>query len=175
MVGTLTNVVTAVRVTNAHVADCPTLPDLLATTVKHFGVKEVSADKAYLSKPNLHAIEKVGAVPYIPFKKDSVGMKSKSRPWQKMYYRFAIETDEFFEHYHRRSNVESTMSAIKRKLGAAIRARGTDSQTNMVLAKVLLYNLTCLVHAMAEFGIEVDFANPQVGREVPRVTAGGQP
>jgi len=158
MVGTVTNVVTAAKVTPA--GDCPVLQELLDRTAKRFVVKEVSADRAYLSKSNLKAIENVGAMPFIPFKKNSIGMKSPSRAWQRMYCRFFIETENFLKHYHRRSNVEATMAAIKRKFGAAVRSRGADSQANEVLAKVLLHNLTCLVHAMAEFGIEADFGEP---------------
>jgi len=157
MVGTVTNVVTAARVTPANVADCPMLPELVGRTVKRFGVKQVSADKAYLSRLNLKVIESVNAVPFIPFKRGSPGMNSASRPWQRMYCRFVIETEKFFDNYHRRSNVEATMGAIKRKFGAAVRSRRLIAQTNEVLAKVLLHNLTCLVHAMAKFGIEADF------------------
>jgi len=58
--GTVTNVVTSAKVSPE--ADCPLLPELLVATAQRFAVKEVSADKAYLSKKNLEAIDKVGAV-----------------------------------------------------------------------------------------------------------------
>ena len=32
------------------------------------------------------------------------------------------------------------------------------AQINEVLAKVLCHNLTCLIHAITEFGIDVDLA-----------------
>ena len=72
MCGTVTNVVTGVKVSDE--GDAPVLPELLAKTAQRFTVKEVSGDKAYLSVANLEAIDAVGAVPFIPFKINSVGM-----------------------------------------------------------------------------------------------------
>lgn len=156
MVGTLTNVVTTAKVSPE--ADCPLLPELLAATAQRFTVKEVSADKAYLSKKNLEAIDKVGAVPFIPFKSNSVGMASKSFHWRKMWAHFSLKSEDFLARYHRRSNVEATIGAIKALAGGAVRSKLPVARANEVLAKVLLHNLTCIVHAIEEFGIEVDLA-----------------
>ncbi|MBI4021160.1 MAG: transposase [Candidatus Aenigmarchaeota archaeon] len=156
MCGTVTNVVTAAKVSSE--ADCPLLPELLKKTVQRFDVKEVSGDKAYLSKKNLEEIESVGAVPFIPFKTNSVGMASKSPHWRRMWAHFSLRTEEFLAHYHRRSNVETTMWMIKSKFGGAVRSKLPTAQVNEVLAKVLLHNLCCIVSAITEFGIEVDFA-----------------
>jgi transposase len=158
MIGTATNVVTGVKVSSE--GDCPVLPELLNQTARRFTVKEVSGDKAYLSKDNLEAIDAVGAVPFIPFKINSVGMASKSAHWRKMWAHFSLKSDDFLKHYHRRSNVESTMWMIKSKFGGSVRAKLPTAQVNEVLAKVLCHNLTCIVHAITEFGIEVDFAKP---------------
>ena len=49
---------------------------------------------------------------------------------------------------------------IKSKFGGAVRSKLPTAQINEVLAKVLLHDLSCIVHAVAEFGIEVDFAKP---------------
>jgi transposase len=64
---------------------------------------------------------------------------------------------EFLAHYHKRSNVESTFSAIKRKFGASVRSKKYIAQLNGVLCKILCQNLSCLVHAMHELGIEAPF------------------
>ena len=71
MVGTLTGIVTGVSVSGE--GDCPVFTRLIDQTTKTCAPKEVSADKAYLSKKNLAAIDKIGAVPFIPFKSNSVG------------------------------------------------------------------------------------------------------
>jgi transposase len=136
------------------------LPELLATTAKQFRVREVSADKAYLSKKNLSAIDSVGAVPFIPFKSNSVGMRSKSEHWKKMWCHFTLKSEDFLARYHRRSNVETTMHMIKSKFGAAVRSKLPVAQANEILAKLVCHNLTCIVHAVNEFGIDVDLARP---------------
>lgn len=65
---------------------------------------------------------------------------------------------EFLKHYHRRSNVESTFGAIKAKFGGNVRSKKLVAQQNEVLAKVLLWNLTCIVQAIEEFGVEAEFS-----------------
>jgi transposase len=154
-VGTVTNIVTAVEVTQGDVADCPELPGLVKTTAKHFDVIDVSADKAYLSYGNLDAIAELGAVPYIPFKINSTSDGSKQ--WRKLWHLFNYKKDEFLEHYHQRSNVECTFSAVKRKLGGAVRSKTYAAQVNEILCKTLAYNLTVLVHEMFELGIDPVF------------------
>ena len=42
-------------------ADCPVLPELVKATAQQFTVKEVSADKAYLSQQNVETIASVCA------------------------------------------------------------------------------------------------------------------
>src|SRR5256886_3223322 len=37
--------------------------------------------------------------------------------FEKMFHYFQFKQDEYMEHYHLRSNVESTFSAVKRKFG----------------------------------------------------------
>ncbi len=158
MIGTVTNVVTSAKVSDE--GDCHLLPELLGKTAMKFAVREVSGDKAYLSKKNLEAIDIVGAVPFIPFKSNSVGMASRSVHWRKMWAHFSLKSEDFLAHYHRRSNVESTMWMIKSKFGGAMRSKTPTAQINEVLAKVLCHNLCCIISAITEHGIDVDFAKP---------------
>lgn len=113
---------------------------------------EVSADKAYLSRANLDAIEAAGAVPYIPFKSNSKAAGPAA--WRRLWALFLYKHEEFLAHYHLRSNVESTFSAVKRLLGGSVRSKCPVAQVNEVLCKLLAYNLTVLVHAIYELGIE---------------------
>lgn len=155
MTGVTTNVVTSVKVTTGSVNDAPVLPELVTATDRHFQIAEVSADKAYLSRGNLDAIEAVGAVPYVPFKSNSKG--DGPAAWRRMWGLFIYQQAEFLAHYHKRSNVESTFSAIKRKFGGAVRSKTFVAQTNEILCKVLCHNLSMLVHAMHELGVEPTF------------------
>ena len=73
-------------------------------------MKEVSADKGYSSRKNLKLISELGAIPYIPFKKNVTGKRVKNHTlgiWGIMYNYFNEHKEEFAKHYHKRSNVES--------------------------------------------------------------------
>jgi len=72
MAGVRTHIVTAVEVGPYASGDAPYLPGLAATTAANFPMREVSADKGYLTKNNAAAVERLGATPYIPFKSNSV-------------------------------------------------------------------------------------------------------
>jgi hypothetical protein len=57
------------------------------------------------------------------------------------------------EHYHKRSNVEATFSAVKRVFGDSVRSRMPVAQINEVLLKVVRHNVRTLVHEMHDLGI----------------------
>ena len=64
--------------------------------------------------------------PFIPFKanaKAATKNSERSALWEKMFHMFAYNREDFLAHYHLRSNVESTFSAIKRKFGDTVRAK----------------------------------------------------
>jgi transposase len=163
IVGTQTNVFTAVSVTeNAGPGsgDSPNLPALVeGTAAGGFALREVSADKAYLSHANLATIEATGAAPFIPFKVDS--RPTGSPQWERLYCLFRANGPDFLARYHRRSNVESSFSALKRLFGGSLLSRKLDAQFNEVLLKVLCFNLTTLVHSIHELGVEPRFWMPQ--------------
>ncbi len=155
MVGAQTGIVTSVKVTGSDGADCPQLPELVESSKQRFQMAEVSADRAYLSHENLAAIESANATPYIPFKLNS--QADGSPAWRKMHAVFMFKQEEFLAAYSKRSRVESTFSALKRKFGGSVRSKQFTAQVNEILTKILAYNLSCLVHAMTEMGIEPSF------------------
>ena len=56
-------------------------------------------------------------------------------------------------HYHKRSNVESTFSAVKRKFGDRSAMSSSDTaMVNEVLCKLLCHNLTCLIQERRNAG-----------------------
>lgn len=156
IVGTKTNVVTGVQVHEENRADCPQMPALVSATAKNFMVRDVSADKAYVDTVNFQAVENLGGRAFIAFKANNVPSKY-SRAWNRMYHLFCARRDDYLAHYHKRSNVEATFSAIKRVFGGNVRSKTKRAQINEVLLKVLCHNLRVLVHEMAELGISPDF------------------
>jgi len=164
MVGTRTNVVTAVEITNAYDHDSHMFRPVLESTKKRFNVERVSADKAYSSSRIIELVDEAGATAYIPFKKNATGNSpcrfygnKRKALWSKAFHLFMYRREEFLTHYHKRSNVETTFSMIKAKFGSRIRSKTETAQRNEVLCKVLCHNLCCLVSAFYELGIEASF------------------
>jgi hypothetical protein len=83
-----------------------------------------------------------------------------------MYHLFQANREEWESHYQLRSNVEAGFAAIKKKLGETLKSRNPVAQTNELLAKVLAYNLTVLIHEMYEHGIVPGFVRPEAGVKV---------
>jgi transposase len=156
MAGVRTHIVTAVQVTGSHANDAPFLPDLAKRTAKNFTMTEISADKGYLTKNNAAEIEALGAVPFIPFKSNSVEPAPGSA-WARMWHMFEYRREEFLGHYHKRSNVETVFAMIKAKFGDTLLGKTPEAQDNEVLAKIVAHNLCVLIQAFYELGIEADF------------------
>jgi transposase len=165
MCGVKTNVVTAVEILDRNAPDAPQLPALVDQTAKHFTMNEVSADKGYSSINNHEAIANHGATPFIAFKNNTSGKRTRNldrrrngcEAWEKAFHYFSLKRDEFLAHYHLRSNVESTFSMIKAKFGDAVRSKTTIAMRNEALCKILCHNICCLISAMYELGIEPNF------------------
>ena len=154
--GVLTNIITAAVVTPEETGDATKLPEMLEATDRNFSIIKLAADKGYISSKSLDVIVGMGAHPYLPFKGDSV-YRDSSRPsaniWNGMMSYFEHYQQEFYAHYHVRSNVETTISSIKRLLGPVLRSRTDVGRINEVMLKLLAYNIIALIHAIYEFGV----------------------
>ncbi len=165
MCGVKTNIVTGVEILDRNAPDAPQLPVLVNQTAKNFTMKEVSADKGYSSIDNHEAIAKYGATPFIMFKKNASGKRTRNlerrrngcETWEKMFHYFSLNREEFMNHYHKRSNVESTFSMIKAKFGDRVRSKTVVAMRNEALCKILCHNICRLIHAMYELGIKPEF------------------
>jgi transposase len=156
MTGVLTNCVTAVEIGNKEDGDCPMFKPLVKATATGFKIEEASADKAYSSYENHDILEAIGATPYIAFKIQAT--EGKGGLWAKMYHTFCLQKDEFLNHYHQRSNIESTFSMVKRKFGDSVRSKTDIAMKNECLAKLICHNICCVIQSAYEFGVEPIFA-----------------
>jgi hypothetical protein len=118
-----------VEIKGRHAGDPAELPGLLNTTAETFTVDELSGDKAYASILNFQAA----------------------------LHFFRFNQDEFYKHYHLRSNVESTFSMIKAKFRDHVRSKTETAMKNEVLCKILCHNICCLISAFYELGIDSEF------------------
>ena len=156
-IGTKTNVITSVIVSDKDTHDGALLRPMIEETARQFTVAEVSADKAYSTKKNLAYLETLGTATYIPFKSNTNGA-TDNQTWNRLFHFFNLYRETFLLHYHKRSNAESTFSALKRKFGESIRSKTPVAQVNEAMLKVLCHNLVVLIHEMHETGAPVAFA-----------------
>jgi len=149
--GVKTNIVTAVRILDKDAADCPQYVPLVKETRRGFEIDEVSADKAYLSVENFEETAALGGQALIQFKVNSTGMAGGL--FEKGFHYFQFNQEEYMDRYHKRSNVESTFSAVKRKFGDSVISKTDTAMVNEVLCKFLCHNLTCLIQEQETLGI----------------------
>lgn len=149
--------ITSVEVTDGYCNDTMMFRSLLFDSAKKFNVREVTADLGYSSRENLGLVSSVGAIPFIPFKKNTKGRSEGVPIWHSMYRYFKENKEDFMVHYHRRSNVESVFSMIKRKQGCNLRTKKDVAQVNEIMCKCLVHNICVLIQEMFELGICVDF------------------
>lgn len=161
--GTVTQIVTSVEITGGNVNDSKMFTPLVSDTALLFNLKKLCADKAYSSRDNLELVQKLGAMPYIPFKKNTSGKSKGSMTWSRLFRYFTQHYYEFAQEYHKRSNIESCFSAIKRKFGDFCRTRTEQSQDNEILCKILCHNVVVLVHEIFNRKLDVNF------KEVSRI------
>jgi transposase len=157
-VGVKTNIITSVEIKKENANESPGFAALVKKTKENgFTIEEVSADKGYISKKNLQAVKDVGGMPYIPFKSNSTSYAYQKKIWKRMLHYFLYRQEEFMEHYHKRSNVETTFHMIKTKFGEKLKSKTFTSQKNELLCKMIAHNIVVLIHEMYELGIEPDF------------------
>jgi transposase len=140
--GIKTNVITAARVLDKDSADHTQFKPLVQATSERFGIKEVSANNE-----NFGAVDAVGGIGYIAFKGNATG--GVNRLFAKMLEYFQFQREEYLAHYHKRSNVESCFSAIKRKFGDSLMCKSEVGLIN----EILCHNLTCLIQEQETLGI----------------------
>ena len=120
--------------------------------------KSVNApDKAYLSKSNLELVTTLGARPFIPFKSNTTGEGEGSILGEKLWHYYQLNREDFLTHYHKRSNVESTMWMIKSKFDEHIRNKTDAGIVNELYCKVLCHNICVVIQSMYELGLEPSF------------------
>jgi transposase len=161
MCGVNTHIVTSVEANPYESADTTQFPSLVNITAQNFKISEVSADKAYSDRRNLNVVQSIGGMAYIPFKSNSTGNGDHhhkfSGLWNQMWHFYNFNRDIFLQHYHKRSNVETTFSMIKAKFGTSVRAKTPTAQVNEVLCKVLCHNICVLIQSIYELGLEPTF------------------
>ena len=153
--GAKTNIITSVKITEKNSNDSPHFPELVQATFDNgFLVDDICADKGYSSGTNHLAAVKIGAAPYIMFKQNATG--GVGGIFEAAFHYYQMNRAVFKEHYHQRSNVETTFHMVKSKFSGFVRSRNLTAQINELLCKVLCHNICVLIQSMFEFEADVD-------------------
>ena len=156
--GTRSNVVVAIDVCNKKGRDNVIFRSHVERVDKNFKVDEWSGDSLYLTRENCNAVNEIGAEPWFKLKSNTTAKPKGSPTWKRMV-NLSKEHPEIAEpKYHRRSNVESTNSAKKRKFGNSVRCKLPIAQRNEETLSWVNYNFSLIPRAKYEFGIKPAFA-----------------
>lgn len=160
LIGNNTHIVCGAEITTQYVADLVMLPQLVQEVNRNFNIPELDADKAYSSRDNLALLDKLGIVPMIPFKSNSVKKPKGSRIWRDMYNYFTYNREAFLMRYHQRSNVESAFFMVKSKFSDYVRSKTDTACINEILLKLICHNICVLIQETFELGIQANFDMP---------------
>jgi hypothetical protein len=77
--------------------------------------------------------------------------------WEQAFHYFHLHRAEFLAHYHKRSNVATTVHMIKSKFRDHVWSKTETAMHNEVLCKILGHNICCLMQSVYELGIDPGF------------------
>ena len=81
----------------------------------------------------------------------------KNDAWNRLYHTYSLNREDFYRHYHKRSNVETTFHMVKAKFCGALRSKTFTAQANEALCKILCHNLCVLIQSSYELGVDAAF------------------
>jgi len=142
------------QVTNQHVGESRIMPELLRRLVAGGGrVKEWLGDAAYNSWYNIRAVEEIGATPFYDWREGVTG-KTHPETVGRLYERFKLDEDLYWERYGRRSLAESGMHAVKERFGYTLRSRAKPAQFAELMLRLICHNVAQLIMAVQEFQVD---------------------
>jgi hypothetical protein len=126
--------------------------------------------QSLLVDDNLRTVVYHNAMPFVPFKSNSVAA-SRTNPnnalWKRMFHFYFYNQERFMDSYRKRSNVETTHSMIKAKFGDRLRSKTQTAQINEALCKCWLIICAASFDASMSQAIEPTFwetPHPRVSR-----------
>src|SRR5258707_440841 len=126
--GTKTHIITAAIIAGKDAHDAPHLAELVKKTADNFTIKEVPADKGYLSAENVEVVAEHGGEAFIAPKSNTTG--AVGGLFEKMFHYYQFRRDDFLKHYHQRSNVETTYAMVKAKFAGYVRSKTDTAMMN---------------------------------------------
>jgi hypothetical protein len=148
MVSTRAHLITSARITSSigkGTGDPSLFPPLMDETAATFRVGVVVGDPAYTNRAIVEQVVSLGATPIFKPRSNMRTQQHGVSGWGDMIAFFMVHRQEFDALYHRRVQVESVNSAIKRRFGESLRSRTPISRRNELLCRLIAYNLVVLI------------------------------
>jgi transposase len=155
--GTTTNVFVGAKITPGNVGDAPMFQEVVGNQPLYFKMADFVADKAYLSREIFKFLDELNLTPFIPFKKNSLGLPRGCWLWRRMYTLFRERPEVYMREYHRRSNIETCFHMLKARFGDHLATKNFVANQNEILTRILCHNLCVLIQEAYERGVKIDF------------------
>lgn len=101
----------------------------------------VLGDRLYAARSICSVVERHGVIPYFLPKSNSTFRSHGVQSWATMTHSFVLNTQEWLSTYHMRSNAESVMSMLKRRLPAGIRKKLPGRKNTEEFLKANVHNV----------------------------------
>lgn len=151
--GTKSNIVTAIDVRTRRGEDNTILQSHVQRTSHIFTIEEWSGDGAYYCRENCRVVAAIGAKPYFKPRRNASGKSKGCMPFKLMTQEFKEHSEETNQHYHKRSNAESTNESKKQRIGSITRNKNETAKELDIHGQWIAYNLLVLNRAEYEWGI----------------------
>ena len=140
IVGVRSLVIPHTRVTRGTWSDLPEFEPLVQNTIPGSNIKQILADKGYVSNENYELAAVYGVTPYIKPKDNAVYRPHPSNQYEKMVH-YATKFPERWKNVYRyRVKAECAIHSKKAAFGDIIRGKYPPSRRNQELLRDIVHN-----------------------------------
>ena len=141
--GVHTKIISAFSSTDDHsIGELSHFPSLMDTTALNCpSMDTMLGDGLYAARTICAVTEKYGVTPYFLPKSNSTFRSHGVPSWLHMTHAFVLDPQQWLSIYHMRSNVETVMSMLKRKLPTKIRKKLPERKKTEEFLKANVHNV----------------------------------
>lgn len=164
--GLRTHVMTGLIVMGEHQSDQTAFIPTLEQFWDRFRIDVVYADAGYDDGEHFEAVAARGGVAMIDFRNPG-GKGPQGLPhYDAQLARYQADPAEYLENYHVRSLAETVNSTFMRTIANGLRSRYSECLVAEAWLLCIVYNLIRLLHARAEFAIDIPWLDARALRVV---------
>lgn len=127
-----------------------------------FDLKDMSGDKAYLTRDGCNAVREAGGKAHFRIKSNTISKQKGSPEWKRMVTAQKNNDPEEIDTYNIRQNAESTNHAKKSKFGSKVRSKYDKAKESEAMGKWCAYNVTAICRAYYDNAIDFKFVESNI-------------